>query len=224
MIKGLPRFIEIPEIDQKELIEALKKEEIKEIRHFVLGPPGTNIDQASHRWAKENKLLHKSKFIYCETPEKEIEEAKKITNDKVFPLFWTCAVYFNLYKVFFENPDTVPFLIVYSMKLDTMQLCTREEKIKEIKDGKIPSSLKIASHPSPAPLLNPLKCKVLLTTSNAKAAELCAQGEVEACITTEKARKIHGLVRIHKFGSPWMVFFGGTTEHGVEVLKKLKVF
>ncbi len=222
MIKELPSFIEVPEIRQKELIEIFQRDEIREIRHFVLGPPGTNIDQAARKWAKENNLFHKSKFVYCETPEKEIEEAKKIEDDKVFPLFWTCAVYYKLYKVFFENPDTAPFLIVCSMRLNRMQLCTREEKAKQIKNG-IPSHWKIASHPSPAPLLNSLKCKVLLTTSNSKAAELCKKGEADLCITTEEARKKYGLVKIHEFGSPWMVFFAGTTRHGVEILKKLKV-
>ncbi len=41
MIKELPSFIEVPEIDQKELIEIFQRDEIREIRHFVLGPPGT---------------------------------------------------------------------------------------------------------------------------------------------------------------------------------------
>ena len=223
MIKELPSFIEVPEIDQKELIEIFQRGEIREIRHFVLGPPGTNIDQAARKWTKENNLFHRSKFVYCETPEKEIEEAKKIKDDKVFPVFWTCAVYYKLYKVFFENPDIASFLIVYSMRLNRMQFCTREEKAKEIKNG-IPSHWKIAAHQSPAPLLNSLKCKVLLTTSNSKAAEICAQGRVDACITTEKARQLYGLVKIHEFGSPMMVFFAGTTRHGIEILKKLKVF
>ncbi len=219
MIKELPRFIEVPEIDQKKLIEVLKRNEIKEIRHFVLGPPGTNIDQASHRWAEETNLSEKSKYIYCKTPEKAIEEAKKIKDGKVLPIFWTCAVYFNLYKVFFENPDTVSFLIVYPMKLDKMQLCTRKEKLKEIKDG-IPFHWKIGVHPSPAPLLKSLKSTILWTTSNSKAAEICKKGRVDACVTTEEARKKYGLVKIHEFGSPVMIFFGGTTKKGAKLLKK----
>ena len=194
--------------------------EIAEIVHFVLGPSGTNIDQASRKWAEETSLSEKSKYIYCETPEKEIEEAKKVKDEKVFPIFWTCAVYFNLYKVFFEHPDTVPFLIVYLMRLDKMQFCTRKEKLKEIIKDEIPSHWTIASHPSPAPLLNSLNCKILKTTSNSKAAEICKKGRVDACVTTEEARKKYGLVKIHEFGSPVMIFFGGTTKKGAKLLKK----
>jgi hypothetical protein len=56
--------------------------------------------------------------------------------------------------------------------------------------------------------------------SNAEAAVRCAAGEAEACITTESARRLYGLVKLHSFGSPEMVFFGGICQRGAELVSQ----
>jgi len=221
-IKGLKRFNvagQLPE-GPEEQGEVLRSSLIHKITCFVLGPLGTNMDQACKQWIEETKIANKTEIILCETPEESIERARAVNEEGHVAIFWTCAVYNCLCNVFFQNPDTLTFFIEEVMYLDEMQLATRPEKVSEVKDSIIPKHWRILSHPSPAPLVKDLDCKVELTTSNAKAGELCAAGESDACITTESARKIHNLVTLHKFGSPKMVFFGGITTHGVEIISE----
>jgi len=135
-------------------------------------------------------------------------------------LFWTCAVFYALNQLFFRNPDTYPFTFTFNYPLDNMQLCCRPEVREQFHTSKL-FDWRVASHPSPEPLIdNALRGVVAVTKaySNADAAKRCTDGEVEACITTAQAATIHGLTMIHEFGSPVMVFFAGTTEHGMRVL------
>jgi prephenate dehydratase len=192
----------------------LSSSAVKQVIHFALGPKGTNIGQACEAWTKEKGVEEKTEIVFCPTPEESLEQARKVKENGVLPIFWTCAVFYALNKLFFYNPDVYPFLFQYNMPLDTMQLCVPAEMQKKEWDNK----WLIASHPSPSPLVSNLKNIVINTKSNSQAAILCAQGEVEACITTAQAAKIHGLVPVHEFGSPTMVFFGGTTQHGMNIL------
>lgn len=223
-IKGLKRFNVVGNLpkDAKEQGEIFRSEFVKKITCFVLGPLGTNMDQACKQWIEEMNIGNKTEIILCETPEESIERARVVNEEGHVAIFWTCAVYNCLCNVFFQNPDTLTFFIEVVMYLDEMQLATRLEKVSEVESGLIPKQWKIISHPSPAPLVRDLDCEVILTTSNAKAAELCAADESDACITTECARKIYNLVTLHKFGSPKMVFFGGITTHGVEIIEKAR--
>jgi len=198
-----------------EVENSLLKDEIKEIRFFILGPEGTNIEIASKQWANQLRIADKSKFYFYETPEICVEKAKLINDIDIFPIFVTCAVYYKLDSLFFSNPDCYTFIHHYYMKLDRMQLSSRE------KVDKIPAEWIIASHPSPKGLVSDLPNKLYETTSNSKAAQLCAEGKVDACITTETARKFYKLETLHVFGSGVMVFLFGTTKHGINILNKL---
>ncbi len=222
-IKGLKRFNVVGNLpkDPGEQGEIFRSESIRKITCFVLGPLGTNMVQACEQWIKEMNIEDKTEIILCETPEESIERARNVNEEGHVAIFWTCAVYNCLCNVFFQNPDTLTFFIEVVMYLDEMQLAARPEKVSEVEDGIIPKHWKILSHPSPAPLVRDLGCEIILTTSNAKAAELCAAGKSDACITTEAARKIYNLATLHKFGSPKMVFFGGITTHGVEIISKI---
>jgi prephenate dehydratase len=106
------------------------------------------------------------------------------------------------------------------MNLDEMQLATRPELLPEIKNGKIPKDWKIASHPSPAPLVRKLGNPIIFANSNAHAAQMCQQVKTELCITTESARRIYKLEKVFSFGSPPMIFFGGITKKGLELIQK----
>lgn len=202
----------------KEIREVMQSENIRKIVHFALGPKGTNIGQASAKWSREMGVEHKTETIFCETPEVALAEAKKVKEDGVLALFWTCAVYYKLNELFFSNPDTLPFFINYVMNLDSMQVAIRPEQSAQLIDGSLPSSWIIASHPSPAPLMQRHGYNIHFTTSNSQAAQLCAAGKTDACITTESARNSNGLKMVRKFGSPPMVFFGGITEFGANML------
>ena len=207
---NLPVFSPVPlSLRQWQLAQVVK------IQHFVLGPVGTNMQQACKAWNMKNALEQKAHITLCKTPEDCLAQARLVSEKGVLPLFWTCAVYYALNQFFFNNPDTFPFLFSFNFPLDNMQLCVREE----LANKEWNNDWRIASHPSPAPLVAGLVNQATLTTSNAQAAKLCAGGEVEACITTAQAAKIHGLTMVHEFGSPNMVFFAGTTQHGVSVLQ-----
>lgn len=217
-IEGLKQFPSVeglPKTDE-EIKVSLRSPLVRKIHCFALGPEGTNISQACEQWIERVGIGEKTVVCLCETPEISLEMACQIVAEGELGIFWTCAVYYNLHKLFFENPDTLPFFITEVMLLDEMQLAARKEMAASLGE-ELPIWWKIASHPSPAPL-SPYP--TLKASSNAQAAKLCACGEVEACITTESARQIHDLVKLHSFGSPPMVFFGGITTRGAEVIKK----
>lgn len=211
---NLPIFPAAPTLSAAELTFCLVSSRVRRVIHFALGPAGTNIAQACESWTQETGIQDKAEVVLCSTPEDSLAKARLVTDEGVLPLFWTCAVYYALNQLFFNNPDVFPFLFTHNMPLDTMQLCVRAE----LREQEIASDWRIASHPSPAPLTKGLACEVIRTTSNAQAAVMCERGEVELCITTAQAAKIHGLATVHEFGSPIMVFFGGTTQHGMNVL------
>jgi len=223
-IEGLERFTEVPpklyNLREEEIKRVLQSEKIKKVICFALGPKGTNIGQAVEKWIKRMDISSKTEIIFCETPEESVEKGKKVKEEGVLAIFWTCAVYVGEAELFFTNPDTLPFFFVEKMELDEMQLATRAELLGEINNGKIPKDWKIASHPSPVHLVRKLENPIVFAKSNAHAAVLCQEGKVELCITTESARKIYKLERIFGFGSPPMIFFGGITQRGLELIKK----
>jgi hypothetical protein len=165
-------------------------------------------------------IVGKSEVVLYDTPELCLSAARSIQEDGVVAVFWTCAVYSRENEFFFGNTDVFPFFFQEDMPLDAMQLATRPDLAGQV-NGKIPIGWKVASHPSPAPLVKGLLGRVLLQNSNAAAARACADGETELCITTESARQIYGLVELHSFGSPNMVFFGGITQHGLLQIEKV---
>ena len=202
--------------DNLKLRRLLTSEAIAQVSFYALGPEGTNISQASRAWATKCGIMGKSNFYLCSTPEQSVALARTVTDGSTLPLFVTCAVYNRLAELYFTNTDCNAFLGHHYMKLDDMQLAAREST------SRIPENWVIASHPSPQHLVSGLKNRLLLVASNAVAAEMCAQSAVQACITTESARKLHGLQTIHSFGSPTMLFLFGTTPHGMALLDKAK--
>ena len=195
---------------------------VKRIHSFVLGPAGTNISQASDQWLKRMGLWEKSSTQLCITPEESLEKALMVTAAGEMGLFWTCAVYFKLNELFFRNPDVLPFFVQERMALDRMQLATRQELMREAQAG-FPKAWTIASHLSPSPLILDTGCGVRQTNSNAAAAELCASGQTELCVTTESARMLHGLRTVFEFGSPEMIFFGGITQSGIQLIREVSL-
>jgi hypothetical protein len=211
---NLPIFPDAPTQSAAELAHCLLSPRVRRVVNFALGPEGTNIAQASAFWTRKMGICGKAETVLCKTPEKSLEKARLVTVEGIVPIFWTCAVYFKLNVFFFSNPDIFPFLFVVNMPLDAMQLCARAE----LRGQEIAPGWKIASHASPAPLIAGLPNLVVEADSNAHAAIKCASGETEACITTAQAAALHKLYTLHEFGSPIMVFFGGTTRHGINVL------
>jgi len=202
---------------EQEIREALHSPAVRAVTCFVLGPIGTNIAQASERWLKETGIEDKTSTRVCEDPMDYVVEAKAISSGNEVAIFWTCAVYFDLFRLFFLHPDTHPFFISYEMELDEMQLAIRPGLAAQA-DSVVLNNWRVAAHPSPSPLVDALSVEKVRAKSNSHAAEMCAGGEVELCITTEAARQKHGLAKLHSFGSPVMVFFGGISSYGAEVV------
>lgn len=223
-IVGLETFPEITDFPQTEdeICNVLRDSLIRKIEIFALGPAGTNIEQAAHLWILRMGVSRKTEFKLCDTPESCLMKAREVSREGCLAIFWTCAVYAKENEFFFTNLDTLPFFTQQVMLLDEMQLATRGSLLGELLDKKrIPGSWVVASHPSPAPLVRHLPCKVVLVNSNAEAAKQCVARKVEACITTEKARAIYQLAKLHSFGSPPMVFFGGIAPRGIELVQRV---
>lgn len=196
---------------------ALRSSSIRAVRSYALGPEGTNIIQAAERWHKEMGITTKSHLLPCDTPEQAVLHARATTERGVLAIYWTCAVFIRENQVFFDNPDTLPFIFQQTMQLDDMQLAARPEVVG---GSCFPAGWRILSHPSPAPLVSSIACSIVNVNSNADAARRCAAGEGDACITTETARRIYGLVTVHSFGSPEMIFFGGICQPGAALLRR----
>lgn len=219
VLEAFPRVSGLPESDE-EMKATMQSPDIERIQCYALGPAGTNISQAAARWAERMGVLEKTDIILCKTPEASLEKARAVDEEGVIGLFGTCAVYYALNTLFFENPSTLPFFAQEIMFLDEMQLATRADCAKAM-DVKVPGAWRVASHPSPAPLVRNLGCAVELVNSNAQAADECAQGKVELCITTESARQSRKLVKLHSFGSPPMVFFYGIAGPSISVVRNV---
>ena len=211
--KGLPQ-------SSPETIAALNSDCVRQVHSHALGPQGTNIIKAAMHWHESMGIAHKARIIECKTPEDGLQLARSAKDDGTLHVFWTCGVYFKEHELFFTNPDTLPFQFQVIMPLDEMQLASRADSVSQLLGADSIAHCSILTHPSPAPLLNTLPVKVIHVSSNAEAAIRCAAGEAEGCITTEAARVLHGLVTVHRFGSPPMIFFGGVSTAGADLLRR----
>ena len=202
---------------------ALQSPQVKKVVSFALGPAGTNIAQAAAEWHLAVGIGGKSEIVLCDLPETALQKTLELNEPGVLGVFWTCAVFKRLHQIFFDHPETFPFFFQHDMLLDEMQLAVFDENLgRHIADGVCLDTITIASHVSPAPLLSGLVhegAKVVDASSNTEASRMCAAGEVSACITTESGRMIHGLRKVHSFGSPLMIFFGGISMKGMRLLE-----
>lgn len=223
-ITGLPVFSDCNAISRCIREPLLRSPLIKRVVCYALGPKGNNIEQAAALWLFQIGISDKAEVVLIATPELCLECAKNVTEDGVIAVFWTDAVYVGENKLFFNNPGVFPFFYQQEMQLDEMQLAVRPDISAHI-NGTIPTGWRIASHSSPAPIIVAIKDQlhigVVPQSSSTAAAAACAKGHTELCITTESGRNNYGLVKVHSFGSPNMIFFGGITQHGLNQLKSV---
>lgn len=225
-LKSFPSSEGIPR-SPAEIRRVLNSSLITKVVCYLLGPEGTNIGQTGIEWIEKMGIGLKTEVVFTETPEEALMKARKIKVPGEIGMFWTCAVFYALKDLFFENPDVFPFFVIKERPLDEMQLATTEDRAQEIfaNSGVWPEGWSVASHPSPAPLVKYLQdrraVQIIKANSNSHAASMCVNGDVSGCITTESSRKIYNLVKIHSFGSPPMIFFGGITSHGVRIVREV---
>jgi hypothetical protein len=207
--------------------QILHSEKVKKIVIHVLGPVGTNIDQAAHLYVERLGIGNKAEIITYGSGVTPMDYSKiasdQTRNDllsgsspEVLHLHVECAVYYNMGTLYRERVGESVFTDEQDMALDTMQLAARED-IKDLneilqKNGKI----KLATHTSPQSLALPWiqtgQVEVIKASSNSAAALMVASGEADACITTASAVELsNGAVKtLHEFGSPNMIFTIGS--------------
>lgn len=210
------KFIEVDFIND-DLCTLLNDDTISTIKIFALGPEGTNIFQASEKWIRKMNICQKAEIILCNTPEEEVIKAMDVQDKGVLAIFALCAVYYDLCDLYFKYQSNYFFLSQFYMKLDTMQLASKKHSMEELSEN-----ILVARHRSPKMLLDGTHFKFVDANSNASAAKMCSEGKVDACITTESARKLYGLNSNYVFGRPVMLFTFGTTEHGSNLLLEIK--
>jgi len=183
---------------------------VRRVEVFALGPDGTNIQRASHRWAQARGIADKTAVTLCPTPEESMLRAREVEERGVLPIYALCAVYYRLNELYFANPDCQVFLDHNYMELDNMQLCV---------NGVADSGSPVFSHPSPSVLVRELaEHPTMVALSNADAARSCASLPGSMCVTTAAARALNDLTTVHEFGSPGMLFTFGTTPWGSSIL------
>ncbi|UGY94581.1 bacilysin biosynthesis protein BacA [Streptomyces gobiensis] len=163
----------------------------------TLGPPGTNLEAASHLWLRrrgladegadeERVFLHPSLESAMETVPRTGEHA-----------LVACAVYPRLHTLVFSNLRTCRMVDSFVAPTHAMVLAATPAA---------PSALRtVASHPAPVGLVPP-ESEPRMALSNSQAAIDCASGKADGCITTVVAAQAHGLRVMENFGPIPMVY------------------
>lgn len=166
------------------------------INIHTLGPKGTNCEAAALYWLEKNNI--NGSVILHDTLEKGMDSMRCDTEDSVL---LGCVVYPELHNLVFNNKDVSEIVGCFVFPTMPMLLAARNE---------LHEPGKIASHPAPVALIPDYFVDTILVNSNSVAAKFCADGVVDACITTEKAATDYGLIILQDYGQIPM----GFTIHG----------
>lgn len=190
--------------------DILRSPSVRRIVAHALGPTGTNISQAMRQYiavlgveGKTDLIVHPTgiePLAYAEMALQEIEEG-------VIPMHMECAVYYDMATLFNQRRNEVVLADHHYMQLDIMQLASIEPIEALVARG----IMRIATHPTPQPLIYPWtnagKAEWIKATSNSAAAHMVLAGQADACVTTASTlNEIQDLVSRHVFGSPMMSF------------------
>ncbi|AVJ24091.1 MULTISPECIES: hypothetical protein [Pseudomonas] len=155
----------------------------------TLGPAGTNCEKAANEWYKRQGRTGEVKLY--QTLEKALEQMPKNPSHALLG----CIVYPELHTLVFSNLKTLTLSDCFIMHTFNMVLAARNE-------GPVSS---VATHPAPQ-LLVSTDYKKSIVTSNSEAAIQCANGLVDACITTLPSAKNNNLHIKEDFGEVPMGF------------------
>ena len=177
----------------------------------TLGPTGTNCEAAAENWLMENKI--NGNVILHDTLEEGMISMKQDSKESVL---LGCVVYPDLHNLVFRNRTASKLVDCFVFPTMPMLLAARDESFEYNT---------IASHPAPVALIQKKFNKRILVNSNAVAAKKCADGIVDACITTEKSAVNNGLKIIQDYGPIPMGFtLHGKTETDLEFIKSDSLF
>ncbi|HLD01706.1 MAG TPA: hypothetical protein VJC10_02410 [Patescibacteria group bacterium] len=197
-------------VSNDEFREILQSNSVRKIIAHALGPVGTNISQAMAQYingigvgGKTELIVHPAGIEPMQYAAMAVQQVKP----GLIPIHMECAVYYQMADLFDQRSDEVVFADHHYMPLDVMQLAS----VKDVDELAANGVMRIATHPSPRPLVNPWidsgRAEWLKATSNSAAAHMVLAGEADACVTTGSGLKqAQGLVSRHVFGSPIMLF------------------
>ncbi len=210
-------------VSNEDLRDILRSPSVRRIIAHALGPEGTNIAQAMKQYIETLGVEGKTDLVVHPTgiePLAYAEMALEQIEEGIVPLHMECAVYYDMATLFNQRIGEVVLADHHYMPLDIMQLASIEP-MEKLADRRI---MRIATHPSPRPLIEPWveagRAEWVKATSNTAAAQMVLEGTVDACVTTGSGlEKAEGLVSRHVFGSP-MMFFTIATPLTQQQLKK----
>lgn len=156
----------------------------------TLGPTGTNCEAAAHAWFKRRGSVG-SVYLHS-TLEQAVEN---MPEDDTHALLG-CVVYPDLHTLVFSNLGRLSLADSFIFPTFNMLLAQRPG---------VASLRSVATHPAPRHLV-PAGLDVSLVNSNAQAALDCANGIVDACITTLPAAQRNGLQIVNDHGPVPMGF------------------
>ncbi len=195
----------------------LQSGSVGKIIAHALGPVGTNISQAMEQYVRSLGVEGKTELVVHpggieplaneKNPVGYVDIARDQVEPGVIPIHMECAVYYRMGDVFKQKPNEVVFADHHYMPLDAMQLGS----VREIEDLAASGIMKVTTHPSPRPLIDPWvksgQAEWIKATSNSEAAKMVVARQADACITTGSGlEEAKGLVSRHIFGSPTMIF------------------
>ncbi|WP_433353090.1 hypothetical protein ACQPYV_21740 [Micromonospora saelicesensis] len=156
----------------------------------TLGPTGTNLEKAAHRWFADRQrpgqvILHA-----------EVEDGLDAMTFDGTEAILACAVYPRLHDLVFGNLHRLT--MADSFILDTYDMVLAARPGQE-------SVSTIVTHPAPSCLVTN-RGTISYASSNSVAAAVCAAGDYDACVTTDRAARAEGLLTLENFGPVPMVF------------------
>ncbi|MFK5951191.1 MAG: hypothetical protein QM500_20745 [Methylococcales bacterium] len=177
----------------------------------TLGPEGTNCEAAAENWLTENNI--NGKIILHDTLEDGMISMK---NDSKESVLLGCVVYPELHNLVFKNRSTSKLVECFVFPTMPMLLAAKNESFEYNK---------IATHPAPVALIPGIFNEKIFVNSNSVAAKKCADGLVDACITTEKSAKKYGLKIIQDYGPIPMGFtLHGKIDTDLKIIKNDSLF
>lgn len=138
----------------------------------TLGPTGTNCHKAAVHWLKLN-YLQSSEVVLHKTLEEAVDTILSLDTG----LLLSCIVYPDLHKIVFGNLSRMRIS-------DCFVMPTHNMVIAHPLGRRLAKGASIASHAAPAHLAQALGYVVVDSTSNTQAADDCASGKAEGCVTT----------------------------------------
>lgn len=156
----------------------------------TLGPAGTNCERAAREWLA--RAGRRGRVVLHPTLE---AAAAALPVDGRAGLMG-CIAYPDLHTLMFANLGRLRLADCLITATHPMVLAARE--------ARQPRS--VVTHPAPRLLVPAGVTEVILTTSNARAADECAAGRADGCITTGAAAEDRGLILLRDFGPIHMGF------------------